>query len=96
MSAIKRLIEKREEQRGTAIRIAVQAGVLTRCEHHSDCVFEGGHDVTDAYKLGNYQLKAGMLGGTFGSPREMTDCIKSAVSEHFGDECPRCAKFMAD
>jgi hypothetical protein len=89
-------MEHHEEQRRVAISIALQAGVVKRCEVHEDCVFDAGHDVVNAYELGNYKFKAGELGDTFDTPKEMTDSIKAAYEDHPGDECPRCAKLLAD
>jgi hypothetical protein len=97
MGVTKRLMEHYENQRDVAIRIAIQAGVLKRCEIHSDCVFGGGSDSQGAYKLGNSKFTAGELEGIFDERTEMTDCIKKAIEEHHAiDECPRCAKMLAD
>lgn len=97
MGATKELMEHYEDQRRVAIRIAIEAGVLQRCEMHEDCVFSGGSDVVGAYKLGNYKFKKDEFKGIFDTPVEMTDEIKKVVQEHEAiDECPRCAKMMAD
>src|SRR5882762_8033140 len=97
MGATKRLMEHYENQRNAAITIAIQAGVLKRCENHADYVFDGGSDPTGAYKLGNSKFTAGELEGIFNSRKEMTDCMKKAIQEHSAtDECQRCAKMLAD
>jgi hypothetical protein len=44
-----------DEERETALEIAIQAGVLARCEIDGDIV-AGTHDDADAYKLGNYLI----------------------------------------
>lgn len=97
MGFTKRLMEHYEEQRNTAIRIAIQTGVLKRCDIHSECVFGGGSDQEGAYKLGNYKFSAGELKRVFETRPEMTDSIKKVIEEHWAiDECPRCAKMLAD
>jgi hypothetical protein len=93
MSFAKRLMERHDEQRSAAMRIALQAGALKRCEFHEDCVFEGDHDIEGAYRLGNSMFSRGELREIVDSRKEMTDCIKDVVEDHRGDECPRCAKF---
>ena len=97
MSGVKRLMEHQEEQRNTALRIAVQAGALKICGYHGDCVFDGGSDPQGAYKLGNFRFSAGELEGTFESRTEMCDTIKSVIEEHWAiDKCPRCEKMLED
>jgi hypothetical protein len=97
MSASKRLMEQNEEQERVAIRIAIEAGVLQRCEHHAGFYFSGGCDVVDAYRLGNYKFKKGELKDVFETPLEMTNTIKKVVEEnHANDECQRCATIQAD
>jgi hypothetical protein len=97
MGASKALMEHYEEQERVAIRIAIEADVLQRCEHHADFVFCGGSDVVGAYKLGQYKFKKDELKGVFETPLEMTNTIKKVVQEHEAlDECQRCAKMLAD
>jgi hypothetical protein len=97
MSGTKRLLERLEEQRSTAIAIAIAAKVLRRCEYHEDILVNtGAPDVSYAYRVGNAKLKAGELGDTFTSSREMTDAVKAAIDEHVLDYCPRCDKMLAD
>lgn len=97
MGASKRLMEHYEEQEQVAIRIAIEAGVLQRSEHHADFVFSSGSDVVSAYKLGQYKFKTAELKGLFETPLEMTNTIKKVVQEHEAlDECQRCAKMLAD
>jgi len=97
MSFVKRMMEERQYQRGVAISIAIQAGVLRVCEYHEDCIFDGGHDREGAYKLGNAKFTAGELTEVFETRKEMTDSIKDAIEDNYGpDECPRCAKIRED
>jgi len=97
MGYYKDLLAKHEDQRDVAISIAVAAKVLCRCEWHPDIVMDAGVlDPSYAYRVGNAKLKAGELGDTFGSPREMTDSVKAAIEEHALDYCPLCDKLMKD
>jgi hypothetical protein len=94
MSGVKRMMEQHEDMCRSAVGIAIEAGVLKRCEYHEECVFEGPEDIVSAYKLGNYKLKLDeALKEMFDAPRKLTDCIKEVVADHSASECPRCAKF---
>lgn len=95
MSFAKRMIEEREQQHSVAVEIAIEAGVLARCEYHDEVYDTLSGDNTPAYKLGNHKLSAGKLGGVFSSPREMTDAVKAAV-ENAGMECYSCAKMRSE
>ena len=95
MGGAKRLMEQMEEQRMVATQIAIEAGVLKRCEFHGEVYDPLAGDNTPAYKLGNYKLSKGELGGVFSSSREMTDAIKAAVEEA-AMECCGCAKERED
>jgi hypothetical protein len=97
MGVAKRLMEHHEHQRGVAVSIAIQAGVLMVCEYHEDCVFDGGRDPEGAYKLGNAKFTAGELTEVFETRKEMTDSIKDAIEDNYGiSKCPRCAKMLED
>jgi len=91
MSMIKRHMEHLEEQRQVATKIAIDAGVISPCEYHSDVILDNLGDRTDAYKLGNYLFTQGKLEGTFSSRKEMTDAIEAAV-EDSGMDCGYCTK----
>lgn len=92
MSFTKRLIELKEEQWDVATEIEVDAGVLKRCWFHSE-IYDPLGGNTPAYKLGNYRLSAGRLGGVFSSSREMTDTIQAVVQDA-AMECYTCAKWL--
>ena len=96
MSFTKRMMEKKEEQYNAALQIAISAGTLQRCEYHADCVFDAGADDQGTYRLGNNKFSSGSLSAVFENRKMMTDCIQTVIREHCGDECPSCAKFMAD
>ena len=91
MGFTKRLIELQEEQRDVATQIALDSGVLKRCEFHGEIYDPETGDKTPAYKLGNFRLSAGKLGKVFSSSREMTDMVK-AVIDDAAMECYICAK----
>jgi len=77
--------------------IAVKAKVLRRCEYHPDQLMENPDvDVQHAYRIGNAMFTAGELKETFDSRLEMTDAIKSAVSEISLDYCGICEKMLRD
>lgn len=93
MGGAKRMMEDREQKYSVAIGIAIEADVLEACSFHEDCIYEGGADIQEAYKLGNAKFSAGGLEAIFEDRRDMTDIIKEVVDDHMGSECPRCAKF---
>lgn len=92
MGIAKQSLLNHEHKRNIAIEIAVEAGVLERCEYHNDAVFRGTEEITEAYKLGNIRFTEGEVSNKFNGRREMTDIIKEVVEEDPADECPFCAK----
>ncbi len=93
MGQSKRHMEEQERKRDDALAIAIQAGVIEECEFHPGTYYDGGADIEEAYKLGNFLFSQGDVEGAFDSRREMTDFIKEAVEEyHAVDECQCCAK----
>ena len=94
MSFSKRLIEEKEEQRRTAVRIALKAGVLKSCEYHHEVYDPLGGDKQAAYMLGNAMFTKGEL-PMFPDRRTMTDAIKDAI-EDTGMECSACANLLSD
>lgn len=93
MGYTKRMMEEEEQRRGIALGIAIEAGVISRCEFHEDCTFDGGADVEDAYRLGNSKYSRGELGDYFKNRRHLTDTIKDVVEDNNGvDECQICAR----
>ncbi|MCV5689399.1 hypothetical protein OFN32_34845, partial [Escherichia coli] len=59
MSSVKRHMEDVESKLNTATNIAIQAGVLQRCEYCESTVFQGDEDIEEAYKLGNTLFSSG-------------------------------------
>lgn len=95
MSGIKRLIEQQEEQHRVAEQIAIECGVLKRCEHHGEVYEFDAMDKTPAYKLGNFKFTKGELKGIFDDRKEMNDAIQAAI-KNSGMECVRCSEFQAE
>jgi hypothetical protein len=95
MSGIKRLMEQQEQQHAVGEQIAIEAGVLKRCEFHGEVYDAETLDHTPAYKLGNYKFTKGELKGMFDDRREMTDAIQAAIKDA-GVVCGWCAKFEAE
>jgi len=92
MSMVKRLTEHQEEKCRVAEQIAIEAGVLKRCEYHGELYEFDSMDKTPAYKLGNYKFTKGELKGIFDERREMTDAIQAAIEEA-GMGCVGCSEF---
>ena len=82
--------QKRQHQ--AAIQIAVDAGVLIRCETHTDGVFSGSVNVTEAYTLANEQYSKGQLEGVFTLRRELLELMEKVVPEYRTEQCPLCVK----
>lgn len=96
MGGAKRMMEEEDEKRQIALRIAIEAGVLEQCDVHDDCIYIGGEEIEDAFKLANYKISRNELAGAFQNRREMTDTIKEVVEDHIADECYACAENRDD
>ncbi|MDO6707887.1 hypothetical protein [Photobacterium sp. 1_MG-2023] len=96
MGIAKRHMEHMEDQINVATEIAIEAGVLERCEYCEATVFQGEEDVEEAYKLGSHRFKNGDFGGLFESQLELTDAIKESVEsgDHAADMCYHCHEKM--
>tara|TARA_R110001583_G_scaffold9096_7_gene42897 strand:+ start:3602 stop:3907 length:306 start_codon:yes stop_codon:yes gene_type:complete len=95
MSITKRWMEQEEHKLNVATEIAIQAGVLERCEFCESIVYQTGENVEEAYKLGNTQFSRGEL-EAFDSRKEMTDAVKATVEnpDHASDCCHHCDEMM--
>lgn len=49
-----------------------------------------------AYRVGNAKLKAGELGDTFSSSREIIDAVNSVIEEYCLEYCPCRDDLMKD
>lgn len=95
MGIAKRWMEREEAKREEAKDIAVEAGVLKRCEFHDDIILDVFGDHSEAYKLANKKFSASKLREEYASRRELTDKIKEEI-EDSSDGCPYCAQELAD
>ncbi|PCI07131.1 MAG: hypothetical protein COB77_05380 [Gammaproteobacteria bacterium] len=84
--------EQQKLQHETAIKIAIDAGVLTRCKTHADGVFTGAVALTEVYTLGNEQYSKGQLEGVFSLRREMLELLEEVIPEYRVEKCPHCVK----
>jgi hypothetical protein len=81
---------KKDEQWEVATRIAVESGVLYRCESHSEVVLDplsGDHD--PAYELGTSQLSDGKFEGLFSNQDELRKIINDVIESAY-HKCNYC------
>lgn len=71
MGAMKEEMMRREALLEEATAIAVQAGVLTRCEYHADIVWDNFGEHEDAYRIANARYSAGEIRTPVESRREL-------------------------
>lgn len=83
--------EQQKLQHETAIKIALEAGVLARCSIHADSVFAGEVNLPEVYTLANEQYSKGQLEGIFSLRRELLEYLEEVIPAYRTDECPRCA-----
>lgn len=83
--------EQQHLQHETAIKIALEAGVLARCSIHSDSLFAGAVDLPEVYTLANQQYSKGQLEGIFSLRRELLEFLEELIPAYLIDECPRCS-----
>ena len=84
--------EQQEQQHQAAIQIAVDAGVLVRCETHADAVFAGSVETTEAYTLANEQYSKAQLEDVFTLRREMLELMEEVIPGYRTEKCPLCEK----
>lgn len=96
MSLIKTIIDDDNQKYEIAKEIALQAGVLKKCEFHEYISFIGTEDITKAYMLAKHQFKYGEHVSLFKSSIELTDKIKEVVGSEFEDRCVRCAQIAEE
>jgi hypothetical protein len=95
MGMAKKMLEEQQRQGGTATEIAIDAGVLKRCEFHDNVYDPLAGDNTPAHELGKSKFMAGELKGVFSSSEEVVAAIDSAVQDT-GEECYDCVKHRDD
>ena len=92
MGGAKQMMEEKEAKLCIAMQIALEAGVLKKCEFHENCNYAGGEEIENAYKLANHKYSNGEFKDVFKNRREMTDIIKEVVEDEAAEECFVCAK----
>ncbi len=90
MDYTKGMIEQHERKCGTAIKIAIAAGVLKECEYHEGCFFKGNEELKKAYSIANDQYSQGEFVHEFIDKKEMTDTIREVVKEYSSEKCSSC------
>lgn len=96
MGAVKEWMLHHDYQLEVATDIAVEAGVLSRCEYHEEIVLDNETDHADAYKLANWKFSHGELRNMFETRREMTDAIQEAIENAGSFGCGICESEMDD
>lgn len=96
MGVVKQWMIHHDYQLEVATDIAVEAGVLRRCEYHDDIVLDNEIEHTDAYKLANWRFSHGQLRDVFKTRKEMTDAIQETIQSAGSFGCGICAKMMDD
>jgi hypothetical protein len=96
MSLIKTIIDDDNQKYKIAEEIALQAGVLKKCEFHEYISFVGTEDITKAYMLANNQYTNGEHIKLFKTRVELTDKIKEVVGGEFENRCVRCAQIAEE
>lgn len=91
MGQAKREMERGEDMLRQAEDIAVQAGVLKRCDRHEEILLTNDvGNMSLAYALGTNYFKRGEVDG---DRSEFMEAIKEA-SESGSGICPYCQKMM--
>lgn len=90
MSKTKRKTEETCNKRQLALNIALEAGALTRCKRHPECVFEGDKPDATAYQLAQRRFVKDGLSEIFRDEQELIDLIRQIIDENPGEECSRC------
>ena len=88
-------LDLREAQRDNLINIAVQVGVLKRCDLHEEIVINNFVDPAPVYRIANAQFNNGEL--LFPSRTELNDAVKDEIEDAQVGGCPLCDRlFRAD
>lgn len=94
MGIAKRKLEKRLDKLSIATEIALQAGVLIKCDIH-DAAYRGLKDPVNAYKLGNFKYtNEDPMISIFDSRNDLTKYLQEILEEPLLDQCPYCAKIF--
>jgi hypothetical protein len=94
MGGAKREWERQQDLEAQATRPLLKAGAIKACDIHSDILVTLGDSDAEEGRLRHWD-KHGESGRRDATREEFMDAIKSAL-EDTSDECPICAKYMAD
>jgi hypothetical protein len=87
MSGAKREIERLEELKSAATKIAVKVGLLEECETCGQTFDPMSGNKVDAYKYANAVMtKGGALVKPFESRRELTDTLEK-ITDEYPEKC---------
>jgi len=76
-----------------ALHIALEGGVVERCQIHKDVLYDSG-DPSGAYKIASAKWRDHELLEHWESLRVLTDAIKDIVDNETAlDVCPSCESF---
>ena len=92
MGQAKREHMRQEKMREIAEELAIEKGLLDKCEAHGYIISTGEVDIAPACKYANSLFsKNSTKTDIFKTRTELTDKIKEVVEDH-GTTCPGCAK----
>ena len=85
---------EQEAEYESARDLLCEVGALEECENHPGTYFDGGTDVTDAYKLANARVSSGEITLKPGqSRRDLTNLIKAVYDDNSGlGGCQECER----
>lgn len=92
-----RLGDLHDSQHDFALRVLLEVGALTNCEHHDDALFDGGEDVEEAIEHAKSLFKSDKSSVPFDNVEEMARVIRSVYTDNsFNDSCPYCDEWERD
>lgn len=92
MGQAKREHMRQEEMCEIAEELAIETGLLDKCEAHGYIISTGEVNTTSTYKYANSLFsKNSTRTDIFKTRTDLTDKIKEVVEDH-GTTCPGCAK----
>jgi len=81
-------MERDQELQTLGVNLCIEVRALKQCEIHEGEYFDGGNDVTDAYRLANSRVTEGEIELEAGETREtVTDAIKRAYDDNANTSC---------
>ncbi|HEX8669990.1 MAG TPA: hypothetical protein VF727_16625 [Allosphingosinicella sp.] len=89
-------MENDEALRRIALRLCIEVGAISECEYHPGSCFDGGGDVTEAFKRGDIQISCGEVDLPDRVDRAgFSDLIKDVYEDNSViSGCASCEKIM--